>query len=99
MSQAALEELAAAHNGAMAKEVEIKIKVFIKRVTVFKLSSFFHLWDLVKRELKSGTSNRQAEEHRLAMQQQEQARVKRRTEQMIASIVGRKSSQTLRVTL
>lgn len=99
LSQAALEELAAAHNGAMAKEVEIKIKVFTKRVTVFKLSSFFHLWDHIKRELKSDISNQRAEEHRLAMQQQQQARVKRRTEQMIASIVGRRSSQTLRVTL
>ena len=32
------------------------------------------------------------------LQQQEQQRIKKRTEQMMASIVGRKASQTLRLT-
>ena len=32
-------------------QVEIKIGVFKKRVIVFKMSSYFHLWDAVRRKV------------------------------------------------
>jgi len=98
LAKAAMEELTNAHDGAMAREVEIKIGVFKKRVIVFKMSSYFHLWDAVRRKLQAQASGADAERRAAELQQQEQQRIKKRTEQMMASIVGRKASQTLRLT-